>query len=141
MPSSQILYIFDHLKLSIIFFTCDSNTNQLNLVQSLGNNSRDLRMRLFYAPPLEALRPPLWQAHYLQYEPSDLKYRGFYFAGTSPRENFEAPVIFSSKAVIMFAYEELDFRDVFFRILTPSREKAFRGLKKVKMDFKLAVIR
>lgn len=94
-------------------------------------------MRLFYAPPLEALRPPLWRPHYLQYEPSDLKHRGFYFVGSSSHESFEAPVIFSSKAVIMFAYEELDFRDVFSRILTLSSEKAFGDGVKVEMDFKL----
>lgn len=82
-------------------------------------------MRPFYAPPLEALRPPLPRTLYLQCEPSDLKHRGFYFRGSSSNENFEPRVIYSSKAVIMLAYEELDFRDVFFRILTPSSVEPF----------------
>lgn len=35
----------------------------------------------------------------------------------------------------MFAYEELDFRDVFSRILTPSSGTAFRGSVRVKIYF------
>lgn len=73
--------------MSILFFRV-RNTNQFNLVESLRNNSGDLRMRSFYAPPLKALRPPLSWVHYLQYEPSDLKHKGSYFEDSSSYENF-----------------------------------------------------
>lgn len=37
----------------------------------------------------------------------------------------------------MFAYEELDFRDVFSRILTPSSGTVFRDDVKENLDFML----